>query len=49
MELGKKEWINNKLRLHIIKALQIQRHWRNCSSNPEYKLAQKLIKNRLDS
>ena len=43
MENGKELWINN-LRLKIIKALQIQRHWRNCTSNPEYKLAQKLLR-----
>ena len=43
----KEKWINDK-RLQTIKALQIQRHWRNCTSNPEYKLAQKLIKDRLD-
>ncbi len=42
MEKDKENWINNH-RLQIIKALQIQRHWRNCVSNPEYKLAQKLI------
>ena len=42
MEKDKENWMNN-LRLQIIKALQIQRHWRNCTSNPEYKLAQKLI------
>ena len=48
LKKGKKRWINN-LRLKIIKALQIQRHWRNCVSNPEYKLAQKLIKDRLNS
>ena len=46
MILGKERWIN-KFRLEIIKALQ--RHWRNYSSNPEYKLAQKLIKKRLDN
>jgi len=44
----KENWINNH-RLQIIKALQIQRHWRNCVSNPVYKLAQKLIKERLDN
>ena len=46
MKRGKQTWINNK-RLKIIKAFQIQRHWRNCSNNPEYKLTQKLINNRL--
>ena len=48
MKNGKETWINN-LRLKTIKALQIQRHWRNCVSNPEYTLAQKLIKDRLNS
>ena len=42
MEKGKKIWIDN-LRIKIIKALQIQRHWRNCISNPEFKLARKNI------
>ena len=42
MEKGKEKWINDK-RLHIIKVLQIQRHWRNCSCNPEYILARRLI------
>ncbi len=42
MEKDKEPWINNH-RLQIIKAFQIQRHWRNCVSNPEYKLAQKLL------
>ena len=47
MEKGKELWIGN-LRLKLIKVLQIQRHWRNCISNPEYRLAQKLIKARLE-
>ena len=47
MDKGKPIWIH-ELRLKIIKALQIQRHWRNCTCNPEYKLAHKLINNRLD-
>ena len=47
MKYGKKKWID-ELRLKIIKALQIQRHWRNCSNNPEYKLAQKIIGERLN-
>ena len=42
MEQGKKQWIND-YRLRIIKASQIQRHWRYCISNPRYKLGQKLI------
>ena len=42
MEKGKEKWIND-LRLKTIKVLQIQRHWRNCTSNPVYKLTQKLI------
>jgi hypothetical protein len=35
-------WIHQR-RLQHIKALQIQRHWRNCSCNPQYILARKLI------
>ena len=46
MEKGKEKWINDK-RLRIIKALQIQRHWRNCSCNPQYVLARQLIVKRL--
>ena len=42
MELDKQRWIN-KRRLEHIKALQIQRHWRNCSCNPEFKLAQRYL------
>ena len=42
MELGKIKWIEKK-RLEIIKALQIQRHWRNCICNPIFKLARKKI------
>ena len=38
----KNQWIN-KRRLEHIKALQIQRHWRNCSCNPEYKLGQRCL------
>ena len=38
---------NPNITWEIIKALQIQRHWRNCSYNPEYKLTQKLVKNRI--
>ena len=48
MKKDKENWINN-LRLQIIKALQIQRHWRNCTSNPEYKLAQKLLQETFDT
>ena len=44
----KEKWMNNR-RLQIIKAFQIQRHWRNCTSNPVYKLAQKLIQERLNN
>ena len=47
MNKGRERWIDN-LRLRIIKALQIQRHWRNCSCNLEYRLARKLIKAKLD-
>ena len=46
MAKGKAKWINNK-RLRIIKALQIQRHWRNYSCNPQYILARRLIVKRL--
>jgi len=42
MELGKEKWVNQR-RLQHIKAIQIQRHWRNCSCNPEYKLAQRCL------
>ena len=42
MKVAKKEWINLR-RLKHIKALQIQRHWRNCSCNPEFKLAQRCL------
>ena len=38
---------NPNITWEIIKALQIQRHWRDCTNNPEYKLTQKLIKDRL--
>ena len=34
-------------RLIIIKTLQIQRHWRKCTYDPSFKLAQRLITNRL--
>ena len=33
----------NDLRLRHIKALQIQRHWRHCSCNPQFKLAQRIL------
>jgi len=39
---NKFRWIN-KRRLEHIKALQIQKHWRNCSCNPVYKLAQRCL------
>jgi len=42
MSKSKNEWVN-KRRLQHIKAFQIQRHWRNCSCNPEYKLAQRCL------
>ena len=48
MNLGKKKWIDQK-RLEIIKAFQIQRHWRNCISNPNYKLAKKFLNKVYDS
>ena len=46
MEIGKERWINQR-RLRYIKALQIQRHWRDYSCNPEYGLARRLILKRL--
>ena len=46
MEKGKEKWIATK-RLCIIKALQIQRHWRNYSCNPQFALARRLIVKRL--
>ena len=46
MKQGKERWINN-IRLKRIKALQIQRHWRNSSCNPVYKMAQRLIEMKL--
>jgi len=42
MELEKKRWLHQR-RLEHIKALQIQRHWRNCSCNPVFKLAQRCL------
>ena len=42
MSKYKNAWIN-KRRLKHIKAFQIQRHWRLCSCNPEYKLAQRCL------
>ena len=39
---SREKWIERK-RIEIIKALQIQRHWRNCISNPVYRLANKII------
>lgn len=39
MEYEMKQWHS----LRVIKTLQIQKHWRNCSSNPSYKLAQRLL------
>ena len=38
----KEKWINQQ-RLKHIKVFQIQRHWRNCSCNPEFKLAQRCL------
>jgi hypothetical protein len=43
----KNKWIELH-RLKIIKALQIQRHWRNFSFNPIYKLARKNIYNSIN-
>ena len=48
MSKFKNEWIN-KRRLRHIKAFQIQRHWRNCSCNPQYKLAQRMLLKLLES
>ena len=48
MRLWKKEWISQR-RLEHIKALQIQRHWRHYSCNPEYKLAQRMLLKLLES
>jgi hypothetical protein len=42
LEISKEKWIHLR-RLQYIKALQIQRHWRNCSCNPVYKLAQRCL------
>jgi len=42
MDLGKKKWIRER-RLQHIAALQIQRPWRNCSCNPQFKLAQRCL------
>jgi len=42
MSKEKEGWINRR-RLKHIKVLQIQRHWRNCRCNPEYKLAQRCL------
>jgi hypothetical protein len=39
---GINEWINER-RLQHIKVFQIQRHWRNCTSNPQFSLAKKLL------
>ena len=46
MKFSKIRWINN-YRLKIIKALQIQRHLRNCISNPLFKLSRNKIINML--
>jgi len=42
MSKEKQRWINQR-RLKHIKAFQIQKHWRNCSCNPEFKLAQRCL------
>jgi len=42
MQLGKERWLSQQ-RLKHIKTFQIQRHWRNCSCNPEFKLAQRML------
>ena len=46
MTLGKEKWISD-YRLKIITTLRIQRYWRYYSCNPKYKLAIKLIHNKL--
>ena len=42
MPTEKEGWLNQR-RLKHIKAFQIQRYWRNCSCNPQYKLTQRLL------
>ena len=42
MHLWKEKWIF-KTKIRHIKSLQIARHWRNCSCNPQYKLARRLL------
>jgi hypothetical protein len=42
MHIGGKRWIHQR-RLQHIKAFQIQKHWRNCSCNPQFKLAQRCL------
>jgi hypothetical protein len=42
MNQAKHDWIQQK-RLHTIKALQLQRHWRNYSNNPQYILGKRLV------
>ena len=42
MSKEKEKWIDQR-RLQHIKAHQIQRHWRNCSCNPQFKLAQRCL------
>jgi hypothetical protein len=42
MEKGREKWIKAH-RLRIIKVLQIQRHWRNCTCNPMFRLARKYL------
>ena len=42
MDLGKERWIN-QLRIQVLASLRIQRHWRRCSSDPRYHLAQRYL------
>tara|TARA_B100000401_G_scaffold438362_1_gene386626 strand:+ start:4052 stop:5089 length:1038 start_codon:yes stop_codon:yes gene_type:complete len=48
ISLGKEIWIH-RYRLEWIKALQIQRIWRKCTCDPQYKLAQKKLHEFYDS
>lgn len=42
MVRGKTDWIQQR-RFDIIASLQLQRHWRTCSNNPQYRLGKKLV------
>jgi hypothetical protein len=45
MYVARENWINHK-RLHIIKAMQIHRHWRCCSWNPEFLMGKRMVMER---